>query len=71
MEKYGVVLGHWGGGWTENDFGVHCYVDVSVGAGGLADAPGSALANCRFLRRNQLSGTIPTELGKLANLEIL
>ena len=45
--------------------------DVSVGVGGLADAPGSALVNCRFLYSNKLSGTIPTELGKLANLEVL
>ena len=59
------------GRWTEKGFGVHCYVDVSVGVGGLADAPGSALVNCRFLHANKLSGTIPTELGKLANLEYL
>ena len=49
----------------------NCDVDVSVGVGGLADAPGPALANCRFLYSNKLSGTIPTELGKLANLEEL
>ena len=57
--------------WTEKRFGVHCFDGVSVGVGGLADAPGSALVNCRFLFSNKLSGTIPTELGKLVNLEYL
>ena len=59
------------GDGRKRGFGVHCYVDVSVGVGGLADAPGSALANCRHLYSNTLSGTIPTELGKLVNLEYL
>ena len=57
--------------WTEKRFGVHCYVDVSVGVGGLADAPWSALVNCRYLYSNKLSGTIPTELGEMVNLEYL
>ena len=59
------------GRWTEKGFGVHCFDGVSVGVGGPADAPGSALVNCRYLYSNKLSGTIPTELGRLANLEIL
>ena len=30
-----------------------------------------AIAYCRYLYRNGLTGTIPTELGNLANLEVL